>query len=172
MCAPGLVLAMCWEPSASPELCLAGASSHDHVSSSSHLLCLELLREEFLISNTLTQFNVGSPGCRICRRSLSSQLSWGCRRDSGQSNTLSALTKSWLLLAILLVDGSWAADLGNCVFWAGRRECDSKGEMREEGEWRALHRGDTLEGRAGKLRPWSICTTVAICGWMQTTVRQ
>lgn len=57
-------------------------------------------------------------------------------------------------------------------FWAGRSECDSKGETREEGEWRALHRGDTLEGRAGKLRPWSICTSLAICGWMQTTVRQ
>lgn len=92
-CAPGLVFAPCWEPSASPVLCLAGGSTRSPVpSSSSCLLCLELLREALLISNTLTQFNVGSPGCRICRRALSSQPSWGCRREPGQSNALSALT--------------------------------------------------------------------------------
>lgn len=45
-----------------------------------------------LISNALAQLDVGCLGCRICRRSLSSQPSWGCRREPGHSNTLSALT--------------------------------------------------------------------------------
>lgn len=143
----------------------------------------------------------GSLGGRIDRRSLSSQPSLGLQEEAGAERYLTSSwcgsqvwkwtvrnwkSVTWFLLAILSLGWklnsrpqeqglpSTSSDLCKqkaSVFRAGRSECDSKGEMREEGEWRAPHRGDTLEGRAS----WDLglfATACAICDWMQAAVRQ
>lgn len=106
-------------------------------------------------------------------------LSWGCRRKWVESDNLASSqcglqVWKWAVETLVIsnvvppghslggveaiqqVSGTgfalnlpWALQAKASVFQAGRSECDSRGEMREQREQRALHGGNTLEGRAG-----------------------
>lgn len=164
------VFATCWESSASPVLCLAGGSTQHPVPSSpsplsgaagfwspmpSHSLMWAAQDAEF-VGDPFPASPPGAAGgsqdtATLCQLSL-----WFANLE--MTHEEQEISNMDVLLDILLVDGSWAADLGN---WACPQPpwiSASRGRFLswQEQMWqqRTNERGRRMKGSAQRWQPW------------------